>query len=39
MNYINSEVQEKQQNGLLAAMFGNSRNKGLDIPISFIVVK
>lgn len=30
MNYANSEVQEKQQNGLLAAMFGDSRFKGLD---------
>lgn len=30
MNYANSELQEKQQNGLLAAMFGDSRFKGLD---------
>ena len=30
MNWVNNEFQEKQQGGLMAAMFGDSRFKGLD---------
>ena len=31
MNWVNNEFQEKQQGGLMAAMFGDSRFKGLDM--------
>lgn len=31
MNWISNEFQEKQQGGLMAAMFGDSRFKGLDM--------
>ena len=30
MNWVSNEFQEKQQGGLMAAMFGDSRFKGLD---------
>ena len=30
MNYVSNKFQEKQQSGLMAAMFGDSRFKGLD---------
>ena len=30
MNYVSNEFQEKQQHGLMATMFGDSRKKGLD---------